>query len=111
MTMAASSRSLLDMDPLGESGVISWFRRLGESGRRHNVLECVVVQKPPKPWLEASVAAKHVGARGTTVCIGTGVCVALAANANQSCRIALTKLVSFTRAGCAIKACCKMENK
>jgi hypothetical protein len=35
------------------------------------------MKKPPMPYFDASVAAKHVGVQGTTECKGTGCAVAV----------------------------------
>jgi hypothetical protein len=70
----------------------------------------VVVQQPPLPSFDASVAPKMCGARGTTVCIGTGCALASVASSIQSCSSCRISGVILMRL-CLVstKACCKEE--
>jgi hypothetical protein len=78
----------------------------------HKTFVVGVIQKPPRPRPDASVAAMHLGVCGTTVWIGAGLCVACVTSCCQSLRTAFTSDVRRTRGPVvATSACCNIENR
>jgi len=93
---AVSSSSLLFINPVGLASDTNEFCVSSEKGARHRKCCKVLVaglretQKPPIPDLDASVAAKMSGGRGTKVCMGTGWWWACCSTCSQSCSTAFS---------------------
>jgi hypothetical protein len=115
-TMAASSRSLLEIVPSGLSVETREFWMAGGNCARHSMfcggVVVISTQQPPMPSLEASVVPITWGVCGTTVWIGTACCAAVSRRVIQSCRIArVSGVMRILSWRVSVRANCREEKR
>jgi hypothetical protein len=116
-TMAASSRSLLEIVPIGLCVETREFWMAGGNCARHSmfcggVVVFMFTQQPPMPSLEASVVPITWGVCGTTVWIGTAWCAAVSTRVIQSCSMArVSGVMRILSRRVSVRANCREEKR